>query len=150
MIKILDLMNTDIVKDILELQVASYKIEAELINFAQIPPLMDTIATLQECDEIFYGYYEEEALAGIISYKIYEDALDIHRVAVHPRFFRRGIAGKLVQFIEGLHQDIKKLEVCTGAKNLPAIHLYVKHGFVPMNNIEIAEGIFLTVFCKTL
>ncbi len=102
MIKKLDLKDLETAKHILELQTASYRVEAEIIHFYEIPPLKDTIESLKEWDEIFYGYYINDVLAGIISYKIIENVLDIHRVAIHPNFFRRGIAGKLVSFVEGL------------------------------------------------
>jgi len=150
MIRLLDLNEIEIVRDILALQKASYIIEAELINFYEIPPLKDTFETIKECDEIFFGYYINESLAGIISYKISEKVLDIHRVAIHPRFFRRGVAGKLIAFIENLQRDISKIEVCTGKKNTPAINLYLKNGYKEVKDIEIGEGIYLTMFNKTL
>jgi ribosomal protein S18 acetylase RimI-like enzyme len=147
----LDLEDKKTIKNILELQMASYIIEAELIGYYEIPPLKDTIDSLTYCDEIFYGYYIEETLAGIISYKIMEDyILDIHRVAIHPRFFRSGIAGKLIKYIEGLEAKINKVEVCTGKKNIPAINLYLKNGYIKVEDIEIGDGVYLTMFRKSL
>jgi ribosomal protein S18 acetylase RimI-like enzyme len=150
MIRLLDLNEIEIVRDILELQKASYIIEAELINFYDIPPLKDTIEAIKKCDEIFYGYYINESLAGIISYKISDKVLDIHRVAIHPRFFRLGVAGKLIAFIENLQLDINNIEVCTGKMNTPAVNLYLKNGYKEVKDIEIGEGIYLTLFKKEI
>jgi len=113
MIRKLDLEDTETLRQILELQLASYKVEAEMIGFYDIPPLKDTMDSLKECGEIFYGYYAGNVLAGIISYKVDENVLDIHRVAIHPNFFRMGIADKLVRFIESIEKNIMEITVCT-------------------------------------
>lgn len=150
MIEKLDLEDQETTMHILELQTASYRIEADIIGFDRIPPLQDTLYSLRECDEIFYGYYVGDALAGIISYKILGTVLDIHRVAVHPRFFRRGIADKLVRFVEGIDGGIEKIVVGTGKKNLPAVKLYLKNGYTAQRDVEISEGIYITEFLKEI
>jgi ribosomal protein S18 acetylase RimI-like enzyme len=150
MIKKLNLKDKETAKRVMELQIASYKIEAGIIGFYEIPPLKDTIDSLKVCDEIFYGYLIDDVLAGIISYKITENVLDIHRVAIHPLFFRMGIAGKLVRFIEELGSNINKVVVCTGKENLPAVNLYVKNGYKKKKDIEISKGIYITEFEKIL
>ena len=38
------------------LQQEAYKVEAQIIGFDQIPPLLETRKQLQGVDEIFYGY----------------------------------------------------------------------------------------------
>jgi len=150
LIKKLNLKDLGTAKQVLELQKASYKIEAEIIDFYEIPPLKDTISSLQECKEIFYGYYINDTLAGIISYKIIENVLDIHRVATNPSFFRMGIAGKLIRFVEEIDNSINKVVVCTGKKNLPAVNLYLKSGYQKVKDIEICEGVYLTKFEKII
>jgi len=150
MIKKLNLNDIEIVSGILELQIASYKIEAEIIKFYDIPPLKDTKESLKICDETFYGYYINDVLAGIISYKIIGNVLDINRVAIHPLFFRMGIANKLISFIEALKNNITKIIVSTGKENLPAINLYLKNGYIKKRNIKISEEIYITEFEKTI
>lgn len=150
MILKLNLMNVETVKHILQLQITAYKIEAELIGFTEIPPLKDTIDSLKNCEETFYGYYINHVLTGIISYKIFENVLDIHRVAVHPNFFKNGIAGKLICFVEGLESNINKAVVCTGKENLPAVNLYLKNGYKKIMDIEISKNIYITEFQKML
>ena len=148
MIKKLNLQNTETSKAILELQLASYQVEADLIGFQEIPPLKDTLETLTQCDEVFYGYYCDNVLAGIISYQIEGEILDIHRVAIHPAYFRRGIANQLLHFIEKIDITINKIIVATGKENYPAVHLYLKNGYKRTREIEIRKGIFLLEFKK--
>ncbi|KYH29617.1 MULTISPECIES: GNAT family N-acetyltransferase [Clostridium] len=150
MIKKLNLRDIKTAKRVIELQRASYKIEAQLIGFYEIPPLMETIDSLQACDEIFYGYYINDVLAGIISFKIIDNVLDIHRVAIHPTFFRMGIADKLIKFIEALKSNINKILVCTGKENYPAVNLYLKNGYKKKCDIEIKNGVYITEFEKLL
>ena len=50
---------------ILNIQIPAYEIEAKYINSTAIPRLYDTIADIQSCDEIFYGYFYEDTLAGL-------------------------------------------------------------------------------------
>ncbi|MCQ1531601.1 GNAT family N-acetyltransferase [Lutispora saccharofermentans] len=146
----LDLQDKETAEKVLELQAASYKIEAQIIDFYDIPPLKDTIDSLRKSGEIFYGYFEDEALAGIISYKVIGNTLDIHRVAVHPSFFRMGIAQKMVNFIEGAEAGINKVVVCTGKENKPAVNLYLKNGYKKTEDIEIGRNIYLTAFEKII
>lgn len=146
----LDIRDIQIARDVKELQMASYKIEAEIMDFYDIPPLKDTIDDLQGCNEIFYGYNISGSLAGMISYKIIESTLDIHRVAIHPSFFRMGIASKLINFVEELESNIERIVVCTGKENLPAVSLYLKNGYKKKKDIEIETGIYITKFEKML
>ena len=67
---------------ILNIQIPAYEIEAEYINSTAIPRLYDTVADIQSCNEIFYGYFYEDTLAGFISFKIAEEEVDIHRLVV--------------------------------------------------------------------
>jgi len=147
-IKRLDTKDSKTAEQIVDLQKKSYLIEAELINFYDIPPLKDTIDTIIQCDEVFYGYYTEDVLAGLISYKLEEDLVDIYRVAVHPEYFRRGIAKQLIQFIEDVNKGIEKIIVSTGLKNRPAVSLYLKLGFRRVSEVEVAEGVYVVSFEK--
>ena len=150
MIRKLNLKDKDTVKTVLELQIDSYKIEAEIIGFYEIPPLKDTVDSLKKCEEIFYGYFIENDLVGIVSYKIIQTVLDIHRLAVNPCFFKRGIAGLLLDHVEGLENVINKIVVCTGKMNIPAVKLYLKKGYKRMKDIEVSKGIYITEFEKIL
>jgi ribosomal protein S18 acetylase RimI-like enzyme len=150
MIEKLNLYDTAIAREIKELQRASYQIEADLIGYPEIPTLKDTIETIRESGEIFYGYYRKDKIAGIISYKYYNEILDLHRVAVHPNYFNQGIAGQLLMFIETAEKDIKKIVVCTGKMNFPAVNLYAKYGYKKIKDFCIDKDVFMTEFEKDI
>ncbi|WP_306807290.1 GNAT family N-acetyltransferase [Mesobacillus jeotgali] len=132
--------------EILDLQRKSYRIEADLIGTDEIPPLKETFEQLQNCGETFLGYYLDGRLAGAVSFKIDREVMDIHRMMVDPDFFRRGIARKLIAYLE--HQNFSEMIVSTGAANTPAIKLYEKLGFVRQNNSAVGGGLVIANFKK--
>jgi ribosomal protein S18 acetylase RimI-like enzyme len=135
---------------VLELQRVSYQIEADLIGSSLIPPLRETLEELQSCGEIFQGWFEGDRLLGFISHKLEEHILDIHRVAVHPDGFRRGIARQLLKFVLNLERGATKAIVQTGSLNVPACKLYLSFGFEILERKEVVPGLELTLFSKTL
>lgn len=148
MIKIIDISNSKNAEDVLNIQIPSYKVEAEIIGSYEIPPLKDTVYTLQHCGEAFFGYYENEELCGVISIKV-DDDVDIHRLIVHPNHFRKGIAQLLLNFIETKFQ-IETIKVATGSKNIPAVSFYKKNGFRNIKEVIVNEQLSLTFFEKKL
>jgi ribosomal protein S18 acetylase RimI-like enzyme len=134
---------------VLELQRVSYQIEADLIG-SSIPPLRETLEELQSCGEVFHGWFEASRLLGFISHKLEEHVLDIHRVAVHPDGFRRGIARQLLEFVLKLEPNATRAIVQTGSLNVPACKLYLSFGFEILERKEVAPGLELTLFTKNL
>ena len=149
MIKQLDIRITKNAEKLLEIQIPSYKVEAEIIGYDDIPPLKDTVKTLKQCGETFFGYYINEELCAAISVKVIDNEVDIHRLIVHPDHFRKGIALKLLTFIERQF-DTMTITVATGSKNKPAITLYKKNGFRITKEVQVNEHLSLTYFEKKL
>ncbi|WP_201379417.1 N-acetyltransferase [Ktedonobacter sp. SOSP1-52] len=135
-------------QELLEMQRAAYLIEAELIGSFAIPALQEDLETLQNSDEIFYGYWIDDRLAGAISYKKEGGLLDIYRLVVHPSYFRRGIGKALVSFVEGVEEGRERIIVSTGARNLPAKRLYEGLGFSEIGEREVIPGLWITLFEK--
>ena len=149
MIKLIDISNRNNANDVLSIQIPSYEVEAKIIGYSEIPPLKDTVETLQKCEEIFFGYYENTELCGAISLKVDDNVANIHRLIVHPNHFRKGIAQLLVNFAIS-NFDVKKVEVATGSKNTPAVNFYLKNGFEKTKEVTINEQLSLTFFEKKL
>ncbi|PZE20667.1 GNAT family N-acetyltransferase [Paenibacillus xerothermodurans] len=149
MIQQIDLNNNMQVLELLMLQQLSYRVEARLIGFKEIPPLWDSPKTLRDSGELFFGYYEHEQLVGAISFKQNVKEFTICRLMVHPSYFRRGIASQLLEFAESCAAPGTLIKVSTGTNNEPAVRLYIKHGYTPGQIMEISPGITLTVFHKT-
>jgi ribosomal protein S18 acetylase RimI-like enzyme len=149
MIRKIDLNDNLQVLELLMLQQLSYRIEAKLIGFAEIPPLWDSPKTLKDSGEEFFGYYEDNQLVGCVSVKQSPKEMTICRMMVHPSYFRRGIASRLLEYAEKLAVPGRLIKVSTGTKNVPAVLLYRKYGYQPNQKMEISPGITLTVFYKT-
>ncbi|WP_134704763.1 GNAT family N-acetyltransferase [Ammoniphilus sp. YIM 78166] len=147
MIKKIDLSRRENAIKVFNIQIPSYMVEAEIIGSYEIPPLKDTIDTLQQCGEIFFGYYLEEELCGAISIKVDHDEIDIHRLIVHPNHFKKGIAQMLLNYIES-EFEVGTIKVGTGSKNTPAIRFYKKNGFQKTKEVLIREELSLTFFEK--
>ncbi|MFJ8234184.1 GNAT family N-acetyltransferase [Ureibacillus sp. NPDC094379] len=150
MIKKIDITNPKLAKEVLTIQIPSYKVEAEIIEFYELPPLKDTVETLQQCEETFFGYYLNEELCGVISIKTEKGLIDIHRLMVHPKHFRKGIAKVLLDFIESNIEGFETIIVSTGSKNTPAVNFYLKNGFIKTEETKVAECLSLTFFKKRI
>ncbi|MFT4414331.1 GNAT family N-acetyltransferase [Fredinandcohnia humi] len=147
MIKDIDITDQKTAEAVLHVQIPSYKVEAEIIGFYDIPPLKDTVTTLRHCEESFFGYYIQNELCGVISFKTENDFIDIHRLVVHPNHFRKGIAQKLLDYIESI-EGYAGIKVATGSKNKPAVKFYQKNGFQMVKQIMVNEHLTLSLFEK--
>lgn len=147
-IRRLDITDEETAARVLAIQIPAYRVEAELIGFDGIPPLHDTLEKLRGCGETFYGYFVGAELAGAIAYKRDGDVLDIHRMMVHPKHFRKGIATHLLQHLFAVEESVHKTLVSTGTKNQPAIDLYLRNGFQEVRVWEVAPGVSITFFEK--
>ncbi|MCR2807126.1 GNAT family N-acetyltransferase [Paenibacillus soyae] len=146
MIRGLNNREEDIAQYILDVQLPAYRVEAELIGYDDIPPLRDTVDTIRNSKETFVGYFIEQELAGFISYESADDAIDLCRMVVHPGYFRRGIAKRLLAYVLADAASSKKVTVSTGARNEPAKSLYRGFGFVLAKELEVAPGLSLAFF----
>lgn len=148
MITKLDVSNPSITKQILSVQIPAYMVEANLIGFYDIPPLKDTVQSVQNCGETFYGFFDQGSLTGVISYRRQGEILNIIRMVIHPDHFRKGIARALLIHIQTVEKDVKTIIVCTGAQNTPAKELYLRDGFVCVGDMEVEPGVAITKFEK--
>ena len=135
---------------LLALQQASYLAEAQVIGFSDIPPLNDTLASLRESKETFYGAFRGEELVGCIAYEREGEVLTICRMMVHPGSFRQGIAGRLLRLPIEREIGIRELRVSAVTTNTPAVRLYEQFGFAPVRSFEIAPGILMADYSKSL
>ncbi|MFT8321701.1 MAG: GNAT family N-acetyltransferase [Bacillus sp. (in: firmicutes)] len=137
----LDQTNSKIAKEILELQTAAYKVEAQIIQYEDLPPLKEDYLSIQTCKETFMGVYSNNRLAAVISFKEEAEYLEICRLVVHPSLFGRGFATKLLDYI--IQKKSKRIIVCTAADNKPALQLYIKLGFTIKQIFEVENRLKL-------
>ena len=140
MIEKLDNHKIEVAKQIRLLFQASYSVEAQILGAIDFPPLKRSLESYQKTKTTFLGCFEDQELAGITEIETHPTYIDINSLVVHPRFFRRGIASKLLEFL--FHRfKVELFIVETGVKNQPAIALYKKHGFKEIKEWDTDFGI---------
>ena len=118
----------------------SYKVEADLINARNFPPLSRSIEDITSSETLFYGLIEKGCLAGVIEITLKDKHLEIDSLTVDPEYFKKGIAGKLISYVFDLF-EFEAAIVETAVANEPAIKLYKKHGFVEFKRWTPSHGI---------
>lgn len=144
----LDLQDGITLDELWSLQHKAYRLEAEIIGFHDIPPLLETRDMLSRVQEDFYGCFtDNEDLMGAVA--VMEESpgkLTVTRMMVNPDHFRQGVAGRLLEFVFARYAGMEQFIVSTGKLNIPAVTLYTKHGFVPAGVEEVAPGVELIEF----
>jgi aminoglycoside 6-adenylyltransferase len=120
---------------------AAYEVEATLLGVVDFPPLRRTAAQVAASEASFLGVWEGDTLVAAAeverraSGQVHLDAL-----VVLPTHFRRGLASALLRrVLEGCPGD--ELTVSTGRRNLPALRLYLAHGFAAYRHWTTADGV---------
>jgi len=132
------------------LQRAGYALEAELIDYPQLPPLFETPEQLVASGERFLLWEEEDALRGALGFKREDDLLDIWRLVVDPQSFRRGIGRALVAAAEAYAVRPGRVIVSTAERNEPAVRLYLSAGYSVAERRTLPDGLALVHFEKRL
>lgn len=149
MVGLIDIQDEELARQVLAVQRPSYQIESTLIEYPNLPPLFETIADLQRCDETFVGCWLAGQLAGVLSYEGTEEGIHIDRLVVHPDYFRRGVGRKLLQWVETAVLPLPlTITVSTAAKNLPAIQLYQSQGYTIVQSKTLPDGLELVLLSK--
>ena len=141
---LLDLADEAVARSVLALQREAYAVEAELIAADGIPQLSETFGELQAAGLGWLGTFDETGLIGAVSWKVLDDGtVDIHRLVVAPRAFRRGIATALLDALDSRFPGGHIL-VSTGRDNGPARELYRRRGFTVVREREAIAGLWVT------
>ena len=140
MIQKLDNKNRAVSKKIRAVFQASYAIEARLLNAKNFPPLQRTLEEFLESNTAFFGVLKNDEFAGVIEISEYHSHTHINSLVVEPKFFRQGIASKLMQFV--IHKfDSKRFTVETGVLNTPACQLYKNFNFKEVMQWDTDHGV---------
>lgn len=140
MINKLENSDDDIANKIYTVFQNSYKVEAQLIGVLNFPPLLRSVKDIVNSTNYFYGFSDNHDLAAILEIVIIDKQLEINSLTVDPKYFRKGIADKLITYILDTF-EFTKATVETAVANEPAINLYQKHGFVEYKRWTPSHGI---------
>lgn len=134
----MDITDRETAEEIWSLQHPAYRAEAALIGVSDLPPLQDTVQSLQSCGEKFFGYRAADGeLAGAISFEQEEDLqYTLCRLMVHPNYFRQGIGKRLVERLLSELPAAATCNVTAEIRNIPAISLYERAGFVRKDTFQ--------------
>lgn len=139
----LDLADEAIARSVLALQREAYAVEATLIGSDGIPALTETLDELRAAGESWLGVSDDDGLAGAVSWRDLDDrTVDIHRLVVAPRAFRRGVATRLLDALDVRYPD-RPMVVSTGRDNGPARELYGRRGFELVREREVIPGLWI-------
>jgi ribosomal protein S18 acetylase RimI-like enzyme len=140
----LDLADESIGRSVLALQRASYAVEADLIGSEGIPQLTETLEELRAAGLEWLGVFDGTGLSGAVAWTVLGDGtVDIHRLIVAPRAFRRGVASALLDALDERYAD-RPMFVSTGRANEPARELYRRRGFTEVRDREAIPGLWVT------
>lgn len=128
--------------ELLVVQREAYLVEAELLGTDAIPALHDTLDTLATAGLSWYGCRDETGLLGAVATTAVDGVVDIDRLVVAPRAFRRGVGTALVAHVLGLAPGA--VTVSTGRANYPARVLYERAGFRVIDEAEVEPGLWVT------
>ncbi len=131
----------EVARRVLEIQQASYRAEADLVGYDDIPVLHETLDELRSRPLVFLGVSSNHVLAGLLGYRRDGDVVNIDRLAIDPVFFRRGLATKLLRELLVRERDARRFTVSTGFGNAPGLALYARFGFTIVGTDEPAPGV---------
>jgi GNAT superfamily N-acetyltransferase len=130
-------------RELLRLQHAAYRTEAELVGDDRLPPLQDDDVTLPAWRGRYMVSWHGVELVGAIAWRDNGDHVDIDRLMVDPETRRQGVGTVLLQAVLDRAEG-RPVVVSTGRDNAPAVALYVRHGFGVEGDEQVPPGIWIT------
>jgi len=140
---------TKIAEEIRAIFQVSYAVEAEILKAVDFPPLKRTVSQFMNSNSEFYAFSIINNISGVIEIDSHDDLTYIQSLVVDPKYFRKGIGRKLVQFILDNYNS-KVFTVETGTDNQPAIKLYENLGFQELKQWDTNHGIRKVRFEKRI
>ena len=139
----------EIAEEIRAIFQASYTVEAKMLKAVDFPPLKRTVAQFLKSDSEFYAYYLIKNIEGVIEIENDEGLTHIQSLVVYPKYFRKGIGRKLVQFILDTYKS-SIFTVETGVENIPAVELYKSFDFEEKDRWDTNHGVIKVRFKKII
>lgn len=137
-----------IAQQIHSVQMAAYQIESDLIDYPDLPPLLESVEDVQASGECFLACWSNGKVVGVLSFERQRDLIEICRLVVAPEATRRGIGSQLLIVLEQRQVGCRCLNVSTAERNIPAIKLYEKQGYRITKRRELPDGLRLVELAK--
>ncbi len=128
-------------EEILTLQKLAYQSEAEIYNDFNIPPLVQTLESIEKDfeNQFFLKAVTKGRIIGSVRTYIKEETCYIGRLIVHPDFQNQGIGTKLMSEIERIFNHCERFELFTGDRSERNLYLYQKLGYKIFKTAKITD-----------
>lgn len=128
---------------ILSLQVLAYQQEAAIYGNYKIPPLLQTLAHLQEefHTHTFLVARWHQEIVGSVRALCRDGRCHIGRLIVHPRLQRQGLGSRLMTAIEAAFPEAQSYELFTGHRSEGNLRLYHRLGYREFKRQPAAPGL---------
>lgn len=136
---------------ILALQKLAYESEARLYDDWSIPPLTQTLESLQDelrSDTVLKAL-DGEHLVGSVRASLRDGLCLIGRLMVHPSRQGQGIGTALMRAIEARFPRASAFELFTGSRSEANIRLYRRLGYEATGARRVSEAVTLVVLGKS-
>ncbi len=132
-IELVDHTELLIARQLHAVQMVAYAQEAKLLGAVYFPPLERTVEEVRAAAESFVAAFIGNELVGAVS--VWPDSegigMNVASLVVSPHCQRQGIGAALMASVLVAHGN-GEITVQTGVKNLPALSLYARVGFVEL------------------
>ena len=128
-------------EEILALQKLAYRSEAEIYDDYKIPPLVQTLESIEkdfESQRFLKALMNGRIIGSVRAYSK-EGTCYIGRLIVHPDFQNRGLGTKLINEIERIFRTCKRFELFTGVRSEKNLYLYQKLGYKIFKTANITD-----------
>ncbi|MCJ8345066.1 GNAT family N-acetyltransferase [bacterium] len=148
-IQIINHQDLEQAKKLHELQMRSYQIEADLLNYPNLPPLLELVEDIVADQDQYLTAMCLQEICGFLAYKESSNVVEIDKVVVDPKYFRKGVASLLLENLIIKTGYAKDILVSTGTLNLPAIALYKKYDFQLVDQFVVGDSLEICSFKRS-
>lgn len=136
---------------IIQLQQLAYQTEAQLYQDWAIPPLTQTVHSLQQefPHLVMLKAVSDKKIIGSVRARLIDGACHIGRLIVHPDFQKQGLGSELLLRIEQAFPDAVVYELFTGSKSEGNIKFYLANHYQPAYTKNISANLSLVYLRKT-
>jgi ribosomal protein S18 acetylase RimI-like enzyme len=136
--------------EILALQKLAYQSEAAIWNDYTIPPLTQTLASMEVdfAKQIILKAVAENRIIGSVRAYLQDGTCYIGRVTVHPDLQNRGLGKLLMHAIEREFGQAQRYELFTGTKSERNLYFYQKLGYRIFKQAPLSDTVELVYLEK--
>lgn len=148
----------DDAEEILDLQRAAYRIEAERYGDFALPPLTETLDDLTAMfhthtilvarHTVAVATVATDPIVGTVRARVVGGTANVARLAVHPALHGRGIGRQLLVAIERAVAPVDRYELFTGHRSERNLRLYERAGYRQLRTVRESDRVSLTFLEK--